>query len=498
VREGVVDGLRIDHPDGLADPAGYLERLRSGGAEHVWVEKILTSSQPPEPLRDWPVDGTVGYEFLNDVCALFVDPAGEAPLTDLWVEVSGDDRRFADWAFEAKLEQARTTFAPEVERLSREAPERVAGLERALASLPVYRTYVEPWSGRVEEPDREAVREAHLPASLVSKLLLEVPGWEAFVTRFQQTTPPVMAKGVEDTAFYRYARLIASNDVGGDPGRWNVAVEDFHRGNLERAERFPRNLLVTQTHDTKRSGDVRARIGALSTLPDEYARHVRTWLSVCRSLTSGGAPTPVEQLFIFQTLLGVWPISEERLHDYLEKAMREAKVNTNWVEPDEAHEEAVQTFARALLGHRDFLRDFVPFQQAVAEVGDRAALGQLLLKLTVPGIPDIYQGDELLCLSLVDPDNRRPVDWDERRAALSDPPPKLQVIQRALALRASRPEAFAGSYEPVEAGPDAVAFTRGGSVYVAVRLRGDAELPRPEGAWAVELELDGLMLLSAS
>src|SRR3954447_21128194 len=265
VREGVIDGLRVDHPDGLADPAGYLRRLREGGAEHVWVEKIL---DPGEPLRDWPVQGTVGYEFLNDVAALFVDPAGEAPLTDLWVEVSGDDRRFGDWAFEAKLEQARTTFAPEVQRLAREAPERVAGLERALASLPVYRTYVEPWSGKVTDEDREAVAEAHLPASLTGKLLLEEPGWDAFITRFQQTTPPVMAKGVEDTAFYRYARLLALNDVGGDPGRWSVSVADFHAANAERAERFPRNLLITQTHDTKRSGDVRARIGALSGMPD--------------------------------------------------------------------------------------------------------------------------------------------------------------------------------------------------------------------------------------
>src|SRR4051794_12458796 len=383
VREGAVDGLRIDHPDGLRDPAGYLARLRDGGAEHVWVEKIL---DPGEHLRDWPVDGTVGYEFLNEVAALYVDPAGEAPLTDLWVQVSGDDRRFAEWAFEAKLEQARTTFQPEVERLLRDAPERVAGLERALASVPVYRTYVEPWSGRVADEDREAVAEAHLPGSLARVLLLETPGWDAFVTRFQQTTPPVMAKGVEDTAFYRYARLLALNDVGGDPGRWSVSVDDFHAANTERLERFPRNLLVTQTHDTKRSGDVRARIGALSGMADAFASHVRNWLSVCRSLTSGGAPDPVEQLFIFQTLLGVWPISEERLAGYLEKAMREAKVNTNWVEPDEEHEAAVQAFARALLTHRDFLRTFEPFQRKVASEGDRTALGQLLLKLTVPGI----------------------------------------------------------------------------------------------------------------
>jgi (1->4)-alpha-D-glucan 1-alpha-D-glucosylmutase len=502
VRDGAVDGLRIDHPDGLADPAGYLQRLRDGGAEHVWVEKIL---DPGERLREWPIDGTVGYEFLNDAAALFVDPAGEAPLTDLWVEISGDDRRFAEHAFEAKLEQARTTFAPEVERLGREAPRRVAGLERALASLPVYRTYVEPWSGRVDDADREAISEAGLPSSLARVLELETPGWDAFVTRFQQTTPPVMAKGVEDTAFYRYARLLALNDVGGDPGRFNVSVSDFHAGNRERAERFPRNLLVTQTHDTKRSGDVRARIGALAGMADTFAAHVRTWLNASRSLTSGGAPTPVEQYFIFQTLLGAWPISEQRLEGYLEKAMREAKQHTTWVAPDEAHEAAVQSFARALLTHREFLRDFVPFQREVAAAGDRAALGQLLLKLTVPGIPDIYQGDELLCLSLVDPDNRRPVDWEERRAALADPPPKLDLIVRALALRARRPEALEGSYEPLDAGPDAVAFVRGGDVVAGALLRGEpVTLKLPAGAWRDVLAertlsgsatLDGIALL---
>jgi (1->4)-alpha-D-glucan 1-alpha-D-glucosylmutase len=483
VRSGAVDGLRIDHPDGLADPAGYLARLRSEGVERVWVEKIL---DPGEKLRDWPVEGTVGYEFLNDVAALYVDPAGEAPLTDLWVEISRDDRRFAEYAFEAKLEQARTTFAPEVERLLREAPQRVTGLERALASLPVYRTYVEPWSGRVEAADRSAVAEAGLPSSLAAGLLLETAGWDAFVTRFQQTTPPVVAKGVEDTAFYRYARLLALNDVGGDPGRFSVSVADFHAGNLERAERFPRNLLVTQTHDTKRSGDVRARIGALAGVPDAFAAQVRGWLAACRSLTSGGAPTPVEQLFIFQTLLGVWPISAERLEAYLEKALREAKLHTSWVSPDAAHEAAVKGFARALLGHRDFLRTFEPFQREVAAAGDRAALGQLLLKLTVPGVPDIYQGDELLCLSLVDPDNRRPVNWDERRAALADPPPKLRLIQRALALRARRPEAFAGAYEPLEAGEEACAFVRGGAVVACAWLRGDgsATVSLPGGEWS--------------
>ena len=218
VREGHVDGLRIDHPDGLADPAGYLRGCaRAASSTSGWRR----SSTPASRCATGRSRARSATSSSTTCAALFVDPAGEAPLTDLWVEVSGDDRRFGELAFEAKLEQARTTFAPEVERLLREAPERVTGLERALASLPVYRTYVEPWSGRVEDEDREAVAEAGLPASLASELLLEVPGWDAFVTRFQQTTPPVMAKGVEDTAFYRYARLLALNDVGGDPGRFS-------------------------------------------------------------------------------------------------------------------------------------------------------------------------------------------------------------------------------------------------------------------------------------
>jgi (1->4)-alpha-D-glucan 1-alpha-D-glucosylmutase len=488
-REGTVDGLRVDHPDGLADPAGYLRRLREGGARHVWVEKIL---DPGEPLRDWPVEGTVGYEFLNDVAALFVDPAGEAPLTDLWVEVSGDHRAFGEVAFEAKLEQVRGPFAPEVERLRREAPREVGGLERTLASLPVYRTYVEPWSGLVDVADGAAIRAAGLPASLQRVLLLEERGWDAFVTRFQQTTPAIMAKGVEDTAFYRYARLLALNDVGGDPSRFNLPVEAFHRGNAERAARFPSNLLVTQTHDTKRSGDVRARIGALAGMADAWATHVRRWLEACSPLVG---PDAVERYLLFQTLVGAWPIEVERLEAYAEKALREAKRTTNWIEPDVEHEEGVKAFCRALYEHRPFLDDFEPFDSEVARVGDRAALGQLLLKLTVPGVPDVYQGDELLALSLVDPDNRRRVDWDRRRELLGEarrgaPPTeetrKLWLIVRALTLRARRPDAFAGGgYEPLAAGEDAVAFLRGTTVLAACALRGEpaAAIDVPAGTW---------------
>ena len=259
-----MDGLRIDHPDGLADPAGYLQRLRERR------RRARLGGEDPRPRRAAArLAGRRAPSATSSSttsAALFVDPAGEAPLTDLWVEVSGDDRRFGELAFEAKLEQARTTFAPEVERLLRDAPERVAGLERALASLPrlphLRRAVV--GTRRRRGPRRRSPRPACRPRSR-RVLALEAPGWDAFVTRFQQTTPPVMAKGVEDTAFYRYARLLALNDVGGDPGRFSVSVARLPRAaTRERAERFPRNLLVTQTHDTKRSGDVRARIGALA------------------------------------------------------------------------------------------------------------------------------------------------------------------------------------------------------------------------------------------
>jgi (1->4)-alpha-D-glucan 1-alpha-D-glucosylmutase len=469
VRDGLVDGLRIDHPDGLADPAGYLRRLADAGVEHVWVEKILSPELDPpvgEQLRDWPVDGTVGYEFLNDVCALLVDPGGEEPLTELYAELTGETRPFSEIAFEAKLEQARTTFRPEVERLNRICP--VDGVERLLASLPVYRTYD---GGRSPE-DRAVLEQAGLPDLYDGK-----PA--EWVTRFQQTTPPVMAKGVEDTAFYRYCRLLALNDVGGDPGRFGIPVERFHAANRVRAERFPRNLLVTQTHDTKRSGDVRARIGALAGMASEWAEHVRRWVGINAPLKGeAGAPDAVEEYLLYQTLVGAWPISAERLEAYLEKALREAKRNTTWVDQDTAWEGAVKAFARRVVAHEPFLEDFRPFAERVAEAGHRSAMAQTLLKLTVPGVPDIYQGDELGSLSLVDPDNRRPVDWELRRTILdcgaggSDRDrEKLALIRRVLALRAERPGAFAGAYEPLDAGPDVCAFVRGGQVLVVAVLR---------------------------
>ena len=226
------------------------------------------------------------------------------------------------------------------------------------------------------------------------------------------------AKGIEDTAFYRYVRLLALNDVGGDPGRWGISVDEFHAANVERARRFPRNLLVTQTHDTKRSGDARARIGALSAMADGLGDARAALVRADRRARRRRGTGRPERYFIFQTLVGVWPITPERLEGYVEKALREAKRNTNWVDQNHDWEQRVKRYAVALLTHEPFVEDFEPFVAEVAAAGERSALGQLLLKLTVPGVPDVYQGDELIDLSLVDPDNRRPVDWDARRAAL--------------------------------------------------------------------------------
>ena len=488
VGEGLVSGLRVDHPDGLANPARYLRRLREEGVESVWVEKIL---DPGERLRDWPVEGTVGYEFLNDLAALFVDPAGEAPLTALYEELTGERRSFGEIAFEAKLEQASTTFRPDVERLRRLHPDE--RLEQALASLAVYRTYVDPEAGVVEEADREAL--AGLPEELRAALLLDGGAPAEFVIRFQQTTPPVMAKGVEDTAFYRYNRLLAVNEVGGDPSRFSLHVADFHAANLERAHRFPRGLLITQTHDTKRSGDVRARIGALAGVPEEWGERVRRWFEL---VPRTGPPDPNEAYLVFQTLAGAWPLELDRLEAYVEKALREAKVNTSWAEPDDAWEEGVKEWCRRLYDNGGFVSDLERFADHLARAGERAALGQTLLRLTAPGVPDIYQGDELWTLSLVDPDNRRPVDWERRAEALdalqAGASPgretiKLFLIWRALDLRARRPEPFGQGYEPVEAGDACCAYLRGDEVLAATALRPDGEsaslqLPdRAAGRW---------------
>jgi (1->4)-alpha-D-glucan 1-alpha-D-glucosylmutase len=487
-RDGLVDGVRVDHPDGLADPAGYFEWLAESGIRHVWAEKIL---EPGEELRAWPVEGTTGYEFLNDVMAICVEPSAEAKLTEAYEEVTGDTRRFEEIASLAKLEAAVNIFEPELRRLHEDVDE--PNLALALASFQVYRTYVRPRSGEVSDADREEVARAGVSERLRRILLLQERGFDEFVTRFQQTTGPVMAKGVEDTALYRYFRLVALNEVGGSPARFGVDVDVFHDANARRAQRFPLHLLTTYTHDTKRSPDVRARIVALSWLADRWLERLADWRA-----RLDGLDDPREELLVLQTLVGALPIGRERLDAYLTKALREGKVSSSWLAPDEAHEAQVHEYAAraaALLENDPFLAD-------VRAVGRHISAAQLLLKLTVPGLPDLYQGDELEDLSLVDPDNRRPVDWDRRRRLLAglgagepvtDETRKLFVIRRTLALRAELADAFGGTYEPVDLGPGVCGFTRGGRVLVAAAVRPGARVHVPAG-WRDVLGLPGLAL----
>jgi (1->4)-alpha-D-glucan 1-alpha-D-glucosylmutase len=488
VREGVIAGVRVDHPDGLADPAEYFKRLAEAGVEHVWAEKIL---EPGEELRDWPIEGTTGYEFLNDVLALCVNRDAEQPLTELYETFTGDTRRYEDIAALSKLEVAVNTFEPELRRLHQEVA--TENLPLALASFHVYRTYIQPYKGIVEEADRDEIGRASVSEELRRLLFLQEPGHEDFVVRFQQVTGPVMAKGVEDTAFYRYFRLAALNEVGGNPGRFGMSVDEFHQANAKRAARFPRHLLTTYTHDTKRSPDVRSRIAAISWLSAEWAERVGAWHTEL-----GGLADAHEELLVYQTLVGALPIERERLDGYLQKALREGKVNTNWLTPNEEHEGAVKEYAwrAAELIAQD------PFLERVREVGRRLSLAQLLLKLTAPGVPDVYRGDELEDLSLVDPDNRRAVDWQVREDALralqeggpvTDANVKLYVMWKTLGLRAERAAAFAGSYEAVDAGDGVCAFVRGDEVLVVAAVRPGATVRLPAG-WHDVLEVEGLAL----
>ena len=433
------------------------------------MEKIL---DPGEPLRDWPVEGTVGYEFLVDVAALFADPAGEAPITALWEELSGDARPFGDWALEAKREQAAGPFAADADWLARLWPG-VEGLDDALVSLPVYRTYVR--DGEPDGEDREVLREAG------------ILGWFAaapapFRTRFQQTTPPVMAKGVEDTAFYRYVRLLAHNDVGGDPGRWSVGVDAFHAGNAERAARFPRHLLAATTHDTKRSHDVRARLGALASLGGEWAARVRRWRELCAPLRAHGGPTRSRSTRSSRPCSAPGRSTPTASAPTWRRRCANARSRRTGSRPTPTTRSGSSATAAGCSEFVPFRDDFDPFADRVAALGELHGLRQTALRLTVPGVPDIYQGDELVALSLVDPDNRRPVDWERRAlllaelrdgaAPMSADARKLFLIRALLALRARRAAAFdGGDYTPLDAGPDAAAFLRGDEVAVAVPVR---------------------------
>jgi (1->4)-alpha-D-glucan 1-alpha-D-glucosylmutase len=543
IAEGKVTGLRIDHIDGLFDPIGHMKKLQlrlasrdpNGGAAepgskhfYIVVEKILAKDE--ELPSDFPVSGTTGYDFLDTLNTVFLDPAGVEKLTSFYRSFTGITTPFHDLVYERKKQVIQELFSGEMralgkqisklaiqDRNGRDFPpiDLLAALTEITACMPVYRTYLR--EGVVPDADRKyivsAVAEARSRAAssvdariftFMERVLLVDPPtylaaerehWLAFVLRWQQFTGRVMAKGVEDTAFYNFNRLVSMNEVGGEPGRDSFdGLAELHRRNEAIARQWPHTMNATSTHDTKRSEDVRARINVLSELAGEWQERVTQWSELVAKHRRGDMPDRNEELLIFQTLIGMWPLDEEeqagvadRLKQYLEKAAREAKTHTSWIAPNAEYEEALLAFGAAVVVDDEFRAAFAEFQKRVAFYGFLNSIAQVVLKITSPGVPDFYQGTELWDFSLVDPDNRRPVDYDTRRAMLKklttaksldrstmlrrwrDARVKLYVTWKALDLRARRAELLRdGSYTAIDAGPNVVAFARGEELIVAV------------------------------
>lgn len=552
VRSGLAQGLRVDHPDGLRDPSQYLDRLAASCPE-AWivVEKILA---PEEKLpKRWPVAGTTGYDFGNLAAGLFVDPNGEGPLTRFYEEFCGEKRSYAEVVRASKRQVLDELLGSDLDRLAAlfvdvceshrrhrdyTRQELRDALQETAACFPVYRTYVRAAQGDVSRTDAASIRaavgdalggrpeiDAGLFRFLEDILLLHVTGplESELVMRFQQLTAPAMAKGVEDTAFYRYNRLVALNEVGGDPARFGVSPARFHQACRETQAGHPRTLLTASTHDTKRSGDVRVRLALLSEIPDKWAAAVRRWAARSEGYRANGAPERNMEYLFYQTLVGAWPIDGERMAAYMEKAAREAKVQTSWHKMNEVYEAALRTFIRRSMDDPAFMADVESFTAPLIRPGRTNSLAQTLLVMTAPGVPDVYQGTELWNLSLVDPDNRRPVDFGERQKRLSDLSsatpedvtrreddglPKLWVISRALAVRRRMPGAFGpdAAYRALAAGgakaKHVTGFVRGEAVATLVpRLVlglggrwGATTVTLPEGRWTNALtgeEQDG-------
>jgi (1->4)-alpha-D-glucan 1-alpha-D-glucosylmutase len=530
VAEGLIDGLRVDHPDGLADPRGYLDRLAAAtGGAWVVTEKILTGTE--ELPAAWACAGTTGYDALGVAGGLFTDPAGAAPLTAACTAFTGDTRSFAEVAEGAKREVATGSLAAEVRRLARllasaedpalrglPAGDLRTVLAELLTAFPVYRAYVvpgEPAPGTSAAIVAAAAATAagRLPVRLrpalaaVAALALDepggiaaghrgVPGGREFVVRFQQTCGPVMAKGVEDTAFYRWPRLAALNEVGGEPDRFGIEPGEFHAFAARLARDWPATMTTLSTHDTKRQEDVRARLAVLAEIPGQWAAEVTRWHDRALALAGGRGPEPGTEYLLWQTLAGAWPIGYERAAGYLVKAMREAKTATSWRQPDEDYEAGALAFTAAVLGDPALTGQIAAFTGRIAAAARVNSLGAKLVQLTMPGAADVYQGCELAGYALVDPDNRGLVDYGRRRALLAAQDAgtpaggldgeKLLVTSRALRLRRDHPGWFTAGYAPLAAdGPAAghvAAFQRGGhAITVATRL---PEGLRRRGGWA--------------
>jgi (1->4)-alpha-D-glucan 1-alpha-D-glucosylmutase len=540
VADGSVSGLRIDHIDGLKDPAAYLGRLLSAAPDtYIVVEDILAAD---EELPDtFPVQGTTGYDFIAQVDGLFVDSSNEESMTALYHAFTGQSQPFSEVVRTCKQEIMATELAVDVERLTsllvdicdrnrhhrdRTHRELQEAIREVATGLRVYRTYIRRDSPTSEQ-DRQQIsiaieeamhRRPDIDAELLSfvaELLLmqhEGAAEAEFTARFQQLTPAVTAKGVEDTAFYRYNRLVSLNEVGGDPGRFGRSVGEFDSYCSRIAAKWPATMLTLSTHDTKRSGDVRARTHLLSEIPGEWEAAVRRWAEHNERHRAQGYPDRNLEYLMYQTLVGAWPVDEERLVTFLQKAAREAKVHTSWINPVQAFEDALTQFAGSVMADAEFksdLESFIGRHQLVA-LGRIASLAQTTLLLTCPGVPDLYQGSELWDLSLVDPDNRRPVDYGLRSGLLSEirgagarevlaradeGAPKLWLIACLLDQRRSDPELFGGSgYMPLGASGakarHAVGFVRDRLLVVVPRLVlalggdwADTAVDVPAGRW---------------
>lgn len=544
LNKGLLDGVRVDHPDGLRDPQQYFERLHSAYPS-AWIvaEKILEPGEALPP--SWPIAGTTGYDFIYHLNNLFIDPAGETPLTDFYAEFTGASTTdYAAMVLEKKQWILREVLGSDLNRLTAlfvdicerhphhrdfTRHELHEMLREVIVCFPVYRTYVRAIAGQVSTQDQRIIEETIATAAANRPdldpdlftffgkiLLLQFRGSleSELVMRFQQLTGPVMAKGVEDTAFYNFNRLISLNEVGGDPARFAPSVEEFHQACGKLQADWPRSMLASSTHDTKRSEDVRARIHLLSEIPDRWREAVLRWAEINSRHRQGDWPDRNMEYLLYQTLIGAWPIDGERVLAYMKKASREAKVHTSWRQPNAEYESALDAFIEGILHDGEFRADLERFVMPLIESGRINSLAQTLIKLTAPGIPDFYQGSELWDLSLVDPDNRRPVDYELRRKLLGeldgatpervwkridDGLPKLWVIRQTLNLRKCRrlllPQ---DSYRALACrGAKAehlVAFARGERVVtVAPRLTlkwggqwGDTTIELPQGYWRNE------------